>query len=80
MTTDDWRALLEAFLADETDAESFHDDFLEGWKSARDERKRIPDAIEDLFFTVESFTPGDDDESELRDEVQKVLDILNKSA
>jgi hypothetical protein len=80
MTGDDWRALLEAFLSDESDAESFHDDFLEAWKSARDERLRIPDAIEDLFFTVENFTPGEDDESELRDEAQKVLDVLKKSA
>jgi hypothetical protein len=79
MTNDDWRALLEAFLSDESDAETFHDDFLEAWKSARDERASIPDAIEELFFAVEGFTPGEDDDSDLRDEAQKALDILKKS-
>jgi hypothetical protein len=79
MTSDDWRALLETFLADESDAETFKDEFLDAYKSAREERSRIPDVIEDLQFSVDGFDPTDDD-TELRDEVQKALDILNKSA
>jgi hypothetical protein len=80
MTKDDWRALLESFLADETDHESFHDDFLEAWKGARDERLPVPDVIGDLFFTVENFDPSEDDPDELRDEAEKALRKLNKDA
>jgi hypothetical protein len=80
MTSDDWRALLEAFLADESDTETFHEEFLDAYKTARDEREAIPDPIEEFYFVVEGFTPGEDDEDELRDEAQKALDILKKTA
>jgi hypothetical protein len=77
VTNDDWRALLEAYLSDESDTETFKEDFLEAWKTAKDERARVPKLIGDLFFTIEGFDPADDD-ADLRDEAQKALDHLVK--
>ena len=38
MTPADWQSLIETFLSGEIDADTFHDDFLEGWQVARDDR------------------------------------------
>lgn len=80
MTKDDWQALLEDYLSDESDTETFRDAFLEALKEARADKERIPDAIEELAYLVEPFNLEDDDESELRDEAEKVLKQLNKTA
>jgi hypothetical protein len=77
VTNDDWRAMLEAFLSDESDTETFKEDFLEAWKAAKDEQLRVPKVIGDLFFTIEGFDLTDDD-TDLRDEAQKALDQLVK--
>jgi hypothetical protein len=77
VTNDDWRALLEAYLSDESDTETFKEDFLEAWKAAKEERSRVPKLIGDLFFSIEDFDPADDD-TDLRDEAQKALDHLVK--
>lgn len=80
MTKDDWRALLEGFLADDTDVETFHEEFMEAWKSAREDKETIPDVIEDLHYTIEQFDTAEDDPDELRDEAEKALRKLNKDA
>jgi Bacterial self-protective colicin-like immunity len=81
VTRDDWRALLEAFLSDESDAETFQEEFLEAWKNANDDRTAIPDSIGDLFYAVESFDKEEEEtETELRDEAQKALAQLAKNA
>ena len=61
MTPADWQSLIETFLSGENDAESFRDDFLEGWQAARDDRVKIPRAVEKLHELVEGFTGDDDD-------------------
>jgi hypothetical protein len=77
MTKDDWRALIENFLTDESDAETFCEEFLEAWKDAREEKKRVPTPIEELYSTVEGYDPEDDDsESELREEARKAHEEL----
>lgn len=80
MTKDDWQALLEDYLSDGSDTETFKDAFLEALKEARADKERIPDTVEELAFMVEAFDLEDDDESELRDEAEKVLKQLNKTA
>ena len=80
MTKDDWQALLEDYLSDESDTETFKDAFLEAFKEARADKERIPDVVEELHFMVENFDLEDDDEAELRDEAEKVLKQLNKTA
>jgi hypothetical protein len=78
VTKDDWQALLEDYLSGESDAETFKDAFLEAMKDARSEKSRIPAAIEEFAFEVEPFDPEEDDDSELRDEAEKVLEKLTK--
>ncbi len=87
MTPTDWRALLEAYLSDESDTETFVDEFLEAWQSAKDDKSPIPAVIGDMFYTVKAFGPdktaGDDaepDEDELRDEAQRALEQLKANA
>jgi hypothetical protein len=76
MTNDDWRALLESFLSDDTDTESFKEEFIEGWKAAREEGTKVPKVIGDLFYTIENFNTDEDDETDLRDEAQKAVAAL----
>jgi hypothetical protein len=77
MTKDDWRALIENYLADESDADTFCEEFLEAWKDARDEKKRIPAAVEELYSAVEGYDADDEDtEIELREEARKALEEL----
>ncbi len=61
MTPADWQSLVETFLSGEIDAETFRDDFLEGWQAARDDRVKIPRAVEKLHELVEAFTDEEDD-------------------
>ena len=77
MTKDDWRALIESYLTDESDAESFCEDFMEAWKDARDSKRRIPTSIEELFFAVENYDAEEEDtETELREEARKAREEL----
>ncbi len=80
MTKDDWQALLEDYLSGESDVETFKDAFLEAMKDARAEKARIPAAVEEFAFEIEPFDPQEDDESDVRDEAEKVLEKLTKSA
>lgn len=80
MTKDDWQALLEDYLSGDSDVETFKEAFLEGMKDARAEKARIPAVVEEFSFELEPFDPEEDDESDLRDEAEKVLEKLNKSA
>ncbi len=79
MTPADWQSLIETFLSGEVDAESFRDDFLEGWQAARDDRVKIPRAVEKLHELVEGFTDDDDGETtvaELREGAETALEKL----
>ena len=80
MTNDDWRALLEDYLSDGSDTETFKDAIMEALKDARADKLRIPGVIDELGYMVEPFDLEDDDESELRDEAEKALKQLNKTA
>lgn len=79
MTRDDWRALLEAFLSDETDPATFKEEFIEAWDDLQENSKRIPGPIEELYATVEAFDEDvrdEDAETELRDEARRALEEL----
>jgi hypothetical protein len=79
MTRDDWRALIEAFLADESDAATFKEEFMEAWEEVAEGKTRVPPAVEELQSTVEAYdeTVEDEDaETELRDEARKALELL----
>lgn len=52
-----WPLLLGAYKAGRLDARTFHDAFLDTWTYARDHDFPEPQAIADLFFVVEDFTP-----------------------
>ena len=79
MTRSDWRSLIEAFLAGDSDADTFAEEFLEGWKSATEAKSKIPAAVEELYTAVEAFDPDADDddaEDELRDAAEAALEEL----
>ena len=57
VTKDDWQALLEDFLSDESDAETFKDQFIEAMKDARAEKARIPAVIEELHIRGRAVRP-----------------------
>ena len=77
MTPADWQSLIETFLSDEIDAETFHDDFLEGWQAARDDRVKIPRAVETLHEIVEAYVADEDDTlAELREAAETALEKL----
>ena len=79
MTPADWRSLIEAYLADENDADVFCEEFLEAWKTATEEKAKIPSGVEELYTTVEAFDPEDDDddaEDELRKAAEAALEGL----
>ena len=80
MTPADWQSLIETFLSGEVDAETFRDDFLEGWQAARDDRVKIPRSVEKLHETVEAFTAEDNDGdttvAELREEAEAALEKI----
>ena len=81
MTPADWQALVEQFLSGEIDAESFHEDFLEGWQAARDDKIKIPRSVETLPEAVEGFVADDADTSaELRDAAEAALEKLKAIA
>jgi hypothetical protein len=75
----DWRSLIETFLSDELDAETFRDDFLEAWRTAHEEKSKIPDVVEDLYVAVEAFATDDAEaDVELRDAAESALEHLKK--
>ena len=79
MIASDWRSLIETFLTDELDAETFRDDFIEAWRGAIEDKSKIPAVVEDLYTTVEAFSVGDDEaETELRDAAEQALELLKK--
>ncbi len=80
MTKDDWQALFEDYLSGDSDIETFKDAFLEAMKEARAEKSRIPTSVEEFGFELEPFDPTEDDESDIRDEAEKVLEKLTKAA
>ena len=81
MTPADWQSLIETFLSGEIDAESFHDDFLEGYQAARDDRVKIPRAVETLHEAVEGFAEDEDDTlAELREAAEATLEKLKAIA
>ena len=68
-------------MSGEIDAESFHEDFLEGWQAARDDKIKIPRAVETLQEVVEAFVADDDDSlAELRDAAEIALEKLKAIA
>jgi Bacterial self-protective colicin-like immunity len=77
VTPADWRSLIEQYLTDDIDADSFKDDFLEAWKTALEEKSKIPAVVENLYTTVEAFSAdGDDAETELREAAELALEEL----
>ena len=77
MTPADWQSLIETFLSGEIDAETFHDDFLEGWQAARDDQQKIPRVVEKLHEAVEAFVADEDDTiAELREAAETALEKL----
>jgi hypothetical protein len=80
VTKDDWQALFEDYLSGESDTETFKDAFLEAMKDARAEKLRIPASVEEFAFEIEPFDPKEDDDSDIRDEAEKVLEKLTKAA
>jgi vacuolar-type H+-ATPase subunit H len=80
VTKDDWQALFEDYLAGDSDIETFKDAFLEAMKEARAEKARIPSSVEEFAFEIEPFDVAEDEESDIRDEAEKVLEKLTKSA
>ena len=76
MTNADWQALIESYLSGENDTELFREEFIEGWKSAIDEKSKIPAFITKLHDVIEAFE-GDDDkdisEQDVRDAAERAL-------
>ena len=79
MIASDWRSLIETFMSDEIDAETFKEDFLEAWRGAIEDKSKIPPVVEDLYTAIEAFSAGDDEaETELRDAAEQALELLKK--
>ena len=76
MTKDDWRALIEQFLADEIDASVFREDFLEVWQECVDEQETVPPPIEELYSAVEAFEQASGDADELQEDARRALELL----
>lgn len=79
--TGDWPRLIEDFLHGGIGAAVFHDRFFALWRRDRD--SGLPAPIEQLFYTVEAFTPDpslrdaslpwEADEAELRQAAEVTL-------
>ena len=76
MTQDDWRALIEQFLADEIDATIFREDFLEVWQTCVDDQEAVPAPIEELYSAVEAFDPKSAEADDLQDDARRALELL----
>ena len=81
MTAADWQSLIETFLSGAIDAETFHDDFLEGFQAARDDRVKIPRSVDTLHEAVEAYVADEDDTlAELREAAETALEKLKAIA